>query len=187
MALRRGFMTEASALSHEVRAELGLGKFDRLDPRNLAESLDVPIWTLTSMSEEAAAIGHLISGEPEVFSAVTVFNGPRRTIVHNDGHVHVRQNSNLAHELSHALLHHPPTPALDDIGNRIWNQDIEDEAAALAGCLLMTAEAALATARNRWSVAEAATRFAISEQMANYRINKTGARKRVERAQAARR
>ena len=81
----------------------------------------------------------------------------------------------LAHELSHALLHHPPTPALDDIGNRIWNQDIEDEAAALAGwlagwlagCLLMTAEAALATARNRWSVAEAATRFGISEQMGN--------------------
>ena len=43
----------------------------------------------------------------------------------------------------------------------------------------MTAEAALATARNRWLVAEAATRFGISEQMANYRINKTGARKRV--------
>ena len=180
-------MTEATALSHEVRAGLGLGKFDRLDPRDLAESLDVPIWTLTSMSDESVNIGHLVSGEPEVFSAVTVFNGHRRTIVHNDGHLLVRQNSNLAHELSHALLHHPPTPALDDVGNRIWKQDIEDEAAALAGCLLMTAEAALATARNRWSVVEAATRFAISEQMVNYRINKTGARKRVERAQAARR
>ncbi len=76
---------------------------------------------------------------------------------------------------------------MDDIGNRIWNQDIEDEAAYLAGCLLMTPEVALATARGRWTVAEAAARFGISEQMVNFRINKTGARVRVRRAQAARR
>ena len=86
------------------------------------------------MSEEAANIGHLVSGEPEVFSAVTVFDGPRRTIVHNDG-ARTCSAEQQPHELSHALLHHPPTPALDDIGNRIWNQDVEDEAAALAGWL----------------------------------------------------
>jgi hypothetical protein len=187
MALRRGFQSEATALANATRVELELGPFDRLDPRELAESLEVPVWSLTSMRAEAPSIGHLIAVEPEVFSAVTVFAGPRRTIVHNDGHGIPRQNSNLAHELSHALLLHPPTAALDDIGNRIWNQDLEDEATWLAGCLLMTQEAALATARNRWSVAEAALRFEISEQMVNYRMNRTGARKRVERAQAARR
>ena len=187
MALRRGFMAEATAQAYDVRADLGVGKFERLDPRLLAEDLCVPVWSLTGMAAEGQYIGHLVTTEPEVFSAATVFDGPRRTIVHNDGHTDVRQNSNLAHELSHALLNHPPTPALDDIGNRIWNQDIEDEAAWLAGCLLMTPEAALATARNRWTVAEASERFAISPQMVNFRINKTGARVRVARELGARR
>ena len=185
--MRRGFMAEATALACQVRAELEIGKFAHLDPRTLAGSLGVPVWDLSGMLDQCPDVGYLLTTEPDVFSAVTVFAGPRRTIVHNDGHVPARQNSNLAHELSHALLHHPPTPALDDIGNRIWNQDIEDEAAYLAGCLLMTPEAALATARGRWTVAEAAARFGISEQMVNFRINKTGARVRVRRAQAARR
>jgi Zn-dependent peptidase ImmA (M78 family) len=184
MALRRGFMAEATTFAYEVRNELEIGKFDRLDPRELATSLEVPIWALSGMLEQSPAVGHLLAAEPEVFSAVTVFAGPRRTIVHNDGHTPPRQNSNLAHELSHALLHHPPTPAMDDIGNRIWNQDLEDEANYLAGCLLMTPEAALATVRDRWTVAEAAARFGISERMVNFRINRTGARIRVRRAQA---
>ena len=51
-----------------------------------------------------------------------------RTIVHNNGHAFVRQNSNIAHELSHGLRHHPPTPAIDNKGCRNWSQAIEDEA-----------------------------------------------------------
>lgn len=116
--MRRGFMAEATALACQVRAELEIGKFARLDPRTLADSLGVPIWALSALLDQCPDVGYLLTTEPEVFSAVTVFAGPRRTIVHNDGHVPARQNSNLAHELSHALLHHPPTPALDDIGNR---------------------------------------------------------------------
>jgi hypothetical protein len=184
MALRWGFKAEATALAAGVRAELALGPFDQLDPLVLASSLDIPVLCLSSMQTDAPAIGYLLTVEPEVFSAVTVFAGPRRRIVHNDGHAPARQNSNVCHELGHGLLHHPPTPALDDTGCRIWNQDIEDEATWLAGCLLMTPEAALATARGRWTISEAAGRFGISEQMVQYRINKTGANVRVRRASA---
>jgi Zn-dependent peptidase ImmA (M78 family) len=184
--VRRGFQSEATALAAATREELGVSPFERLNPRHLAHSLTVPVINLSDMQAEAPSIRHLLTVEPEVFSAVTVFAGPRRTIVHNDGHRVARQNSNLAHELGHALLQHPPTPALDDSGCRIWDQDIEDEATWLAGCLLMTPEAALATARGHWTVEEAAEHFGISEQMVNYRINKTGARVRVQRAQAAR-
>jgi Zn-dependent peptidase ImmA (M78 family) len=184
--LRRGFQAEATALAAQTREELGVGLFDRLNPRILAEWLSVPILDLSDMQQDAPAVEHLLTVEPEAFSAVTVFAGPRRTIVHNDGHGPARQNSNLAHELGHALLQHPPTPALDDNGCRIWDQSIEDEATWLAGCLLMTPQAALATARDRWRVAEAAERFGISEQVVNYRINKTGARIRVQRARSLR-
>ena len=182
MAYQRGFKTGAANLANEVRGDLGLGLFDRLDPRALAEDLAIPIIDLSSLVSEAPAVKHLLTVEPDVFSAVTVFDGPRRAIVHNDGHNPARQNSNIGHELSHGLLHHPPTPAMDDSGNRIWDQDIEDEAIWLAGCLLMTAQAALATARGSWTITESALRFGISEAMVRFRINATGATARVRRA-----
>ena len=182
MAYRWGFKKAAADLAAEVRTELELGPFDRLNPRALADWLAIPVIDLSSLEPEAPAVRHLLSVETGVFSAVTVFNGPKRAIVHNDGHSPVRQNSNVSHELSHGLLHHPPTPALDDSGCRIWNQDIEDEATWLAGCLLVPEQAALAIARGNWTPAEAARRFAVSEAMIRYRINGTGAAVRVRRA-----
>ncbi|MDX6584730.1 MAG: hypothetical protein QOI10_3914, partial [Solirubrobacterales bacterium] len=165
--------------------ELGLGPLDRLDPIALAELLAIPVITLGDLAHDRPGIRHLLEVEPDAFSAVTVFQGTRRTIVHNDGHSLARQNSNLGHEMSHGLLHHPPTPALDDSGCRVWDQDIEDEAGWLAGCLLVTEQAALATARGRWTLSEAAERFAVSVSMMRFRLNATGAVRRVQRAQAA--
>ena len=180
MAYRRGFKSEANATAHEIRDELGLGDLDRLDPIELAAHLLVPIQTLTELaarSEEATA--YLLAEEPSSFSAVTVFHGSRRLIVHNDAHHPYRQNSNIAHELSHALLFHEPMPALDNHGSRYWNQDIEDEANWLAGVLLMTEDATLYVVRRAWSMERIGEQFGISAQMATWRINSTGARKRV--------
>lgn len=182
MAYQRGFKTWAKQIAEDTRRELGLGPLDCLDPRKLADWLAIPVMDLSSLLESAPSVDHLLTKESSAFSAVTVFDGPRRAIVHNDGHAPVRQNSNLSHELSHGLLGHPPTPAMDDTGCRVWSQDIEDEATWLAGCLLVTEQAALAIARGRWSVDEAAARFGVSTAMISYRINATGARTRVQRA-----
>jgi Zn-dependent peptidase ImmA (M78 family) len=185
VAFRRGFKAEAAGIAADVRSELGVGVSGRLDPRGLAGLLGIPIIDLSSLEAEAPAVRHLLDTEPEVFSAVTVFAGRRRTIVHNDGHGAARQNSNICHELSHGLLQHPPTPALDNSGCRIWNQDTEDEAVWLGGCLLVPEQAALATARGRWTIAEAAGQLGVSEAMIRYRINATGAAVRVQRAALA--
>lgn len=182
MPYHRGFKSMANELAAVVRSDLGISPFDRLDPRALAESLAIPIIGLSNLENEAPAIRYLLDVEPNVFSALTVFAGSRRTIVHNDGHSQARQNSNICHELSHALLQHPRTPALDDSGCRIWNQDIEDEASWLAGCLLVSEPAALAIARGRWTTAEATRQFGVSEAMVRYRLNATGAVTRIQRA-----
>jgi hypothetical protein len=187
MALRRGFKTEATSIADEVRRELGCAPLDALDPRVLAAHLAIPIWPLSDLVGDHAAIGHLLNSEPELFSAVTVFAGPRRTIVHNDAHTGGRQNSNLAHELAHGLLHHPPTPALDDRGNRNWNQDVEDEATYLAGALLVTEAATIAIAQGRMTKLEAAVRLGVSQPMIQYRLNCTGAVMRVQRMRRPRR
>lgn len=183
---RYGFKTEAFNLATEVRAELGLGTLDRLDPRDLASHLGIPIWTLSEFVELEPLIGPLLTSESAAFSAVTVFSGTRRTIVHNDGHSNGRQNSNLAHELSHGLLHHPPTPALDNNGCREWNQAIEDEATWLAGELLVTREAAMAAARGQWAEHDAIADLGVSQELLRWRINVSGARTIVQRTQAAR-
>lgn len=83
----------------------------------------------------ADAIQFLTEVEPDAFSAMTVFDGSRRTIAHNDAHSAGCQASNIAHELAHGLLHHRPSAAPDDTGCRLWNQDIEDEEQWLAGNL----------------------------------------------------
>lgn len=185
MPLRRGFKTEANNLANEVRAELSLGPLDALDPHALAAHLDIPIVRLSDFVPEAPAVRHLLNVETSVFSAVTVFAGHRRTVVHNDAHALSRQHSNLAHELAHGLLLHPPTPALDNRGCRHWNQAIEDEAEWLAGALLVTETAAIEIARGRWTIAEAGSHFGVSRAMIQFRINKTGASQRVQRARAA--
>ncbi|MFF4630020.1 ImmA/IrrE family metallo-endopeptidase [Streptomyces griseorubiginosus] len=94
-------------------------------------------------------------------------------------------HSNITHEASHGLLHHRPTPALDDRGCRLWDQNIEDEAQFLSGALLVPEDATLAIARGRFTKPEAAARFGVSEKMIQYRLNVTGAVGRVDRARRA--
>ncbi len=56
--MRRGFMAEATALACQVRAELEIGMFAPLDPRALAGSLEVPVWTLSGMLEQSPDVGY---------------------------------------------------------------------------------------------------------------------------------
>ena len=131
---------------------------------------------------------YFLSVERNVFSALTVFDGHRRVVVHNDSHSEARQNSNLAHELAHGLLLHEPLPALDSItGCRDWNDINEQEADWLSGELLVTSDMALAVARGRLTKQQALQRLGVSADMLDWRINKTGALKRAERERMRRR
>jgi Zn-dependent peptidase ImmA (M78 family) len=116
------------------------------------------------------------------FSAVTVFLGFERTILHNDSHTRGRQSSDLAHELSHALLLHPATPPIDSRGCREWDPTLEDEAEWLSGALLISDEAALHIVRSRIPDDEAMPLYGVSRKMLQFRLNVTGARIRVARS-----
>ncbi|WP_053202668.1 ImmA/IrrE family metallo-endopeptidase [Jiangella muralis] len=192
MALRRGFKSEAEALAEEMRAELDLGNTKRLDPQILADHLEIPVWTLTDVSGRSSgsedgrsvkeAILELQSQSSDAFSAMTVFRGPERVIVHNDRHDTGRQASNITHELAHGLLLHPASAAIDDRGCRNWAGDVEDEASYLGGALLIPGKGARWIARVGMSVAEAASRFGCSADMVRWRLNVSGAQ-RIAKAQ----
>jgi len=128
------------------------------------------------------AAHYFLSTNRSEFSAVTVFRGIERTILHNDSHSLGRQASNLAHELSHALLLHPSTPPIDSRGCRDWDPVLEEEAEWLAGSLLISDEAALHIVRTEMSLDEAQAHYGVSKKMLQFRLNVTGARVRVARS-----
>jgi IrrE N-terminal-like domain len=180
--MRWGFKAQANRTARELRAELGLGPTDPLDPWKLAAVLEIPVIGLTDLAAAIPdAVRHFQQIEPGAFSAATVFAGTRRIIVHNDTHSSGRQASNVTHEVAHGVLLHEPIPALDEHGCRIWRDEVEDEAQWLAGVLLITEEAALAVARGNIPIDVAASRYGISEKMMQYRLNLTAAYRRAAR------
>lgn len=188
MACYRGFKAEAERLAKSMRQELGFDVYSRLDPYALASHLLVPVLSLRdlvgiSATDDAllSAVQVLENDETSALSAVTVFWGNRRTIVHNAAHSRGRQASNITHELSHGLLLHPPTPAVDHRGCRNWNEDFEDQADYLAGALLVPDKAAWGIVKRRLSFDNAAAEYGCSIEMVRWRVNITGAGKLLTR------
>lgn len=183
MAYRRGFKKHANGLAGEVRAELGLGALDPLDPLHLAEHLAIPVIPLSHLRADAPeAVPYFLSQDEGSFSGVTVFRGRRRAIVYNDAHAPGRQHSDITHELAHALLMHEPAPAFAGGGCRNWDPDAEDEANFLGAALLVTEEAALDVVRRGLDLRSAAATYGVTPKLMRWRINVTGARKRIERS-----
>lgn len=184
--MRRGFKTEANDIAREVRKELRLRLADPLDAFKLAEHLAIPVLPLSEFRQACpSAVRHFSIVETGAFSGLTVFRGPRRLIVYNDAHAPQRRASNVAHELAHALLMHPPTAALDHRGCRHWDGDMEEEANWLAGALLISDEAAISVVRRGLTLEGASATYGVSRPMMQFRLNVTGARKRVQRGRMA--
>lgn len=184
--MRRGFKTEASSLAQQIRNELGLKSIAPLDSRRLAAHVEIPLVGLSEFGHQIpAAVHHFSSVNTGEFSAVTVFDGTKRLIVYNDYHSKGRQANSITHEISHGLLHHPPTPAFNEIGCRGVDKDVEDEASWLAGVLLVSEEATLYIVRQGITLDQAAVEYGVSRQLVEWRIRMTGARTRINRAKGS--
>jgi Zn-dependent peptidase ImmA (M78 family) len=171
-------------MSEAVRAELGIRNIDRLRPHDLAEHLGIPVIQLGDLATAApegdtgrldSALGVLRSERSSSLSALTVFDGPRRLIIHNEQHSPGRQASDIGHELAHGLLLHDPAPPVDGRACRTWNGSIEDEANFLAGTLLVPGKAARWAAKRGMDATAVARHFGCSEQMARWRLGVSGA------------
>jgi len=181
---RRGFKTEVNGYAREFRADLGLSPHDSLCPWSLAEHLAIPVDPLSSYTSEIPeAVQYYASNDSKSFSAITICDGYRRRIIHNDSHNRRRQASNIAHELSHGILGHMPMPVLDSNGCRHFNREQEDEANWLGPALLISEEAALHIAKLGMSIDDASDLYGATKDVITMRLNVTGAKKRVARMQ----
>ncbi|WP_291846576.1 ImmA/IrrE family metallo-endopeptidase [Bradyrhizobium sp.] len=182
MALRRGFKAEANWWARSVREELGIAPHLPICPWKLAELLGFPVVALSEYEKIDPAVGYLAStnGRGE-FSAITLFSGTARLIIHNDSHALKRQAANIAHELAHGVLFHPPKPPFDVQGTRHYDPVIEEEANWLGPALLVSEEAANHIARMELTPAKASDVYKVSEQLMLMRLNVTGALIRASR------
>lgn len=180
MSLARGFKAYCERVVATVRGELYLDEREPINMHVLAKQLDIPVWSLAqflSFSGES----RFDSSVDEIYkkvSAMTIFEGTHRAIVFNEEHSPHRHRSNMAHELAHALLQHPPS----NRGLAPQQEKLhESEAAHLGGVLMLSALQARQIAVERLSTTDASERFHVSPEMLRYRLNVTGAMRLAQR------
>lgn len=178
--LIRGFKTKCENVSAEIRKKLDLDKSDPLSPEALAKYLGVYLLKPTeieNLSEQSRL--QLLSKDKNSWSAVTISYLGTDLIAYNPTHSPWRYSSDIMHELSHIILAHKPSQivilSLDSqIALRDYNQDLEEEATWLSGCLLLPREALLSIKKSGMSNKAACFKYSVSMDLLTFRMNKTG-------------
>lgn len=167
--MRRGFKEEAKRLALEVRAELGLGPLDRLDPRAVAAEYGIPIYTVSDLARASGTAQFEWFAGPgrKVLSAALVPCGTARFIVDNDLHAVARRMSSIAHEMAHILCEHRFSDVLITAdGCRAASREDEAQADWLGGERLIPYTAAVAAARAGWDDQQVAGAYGVSPRRA---------------------
>lgn len=183
---RRFNKAACKRLAAEVRAEVGLSAMDALDPWRLAQEYGISVVALSELPVADHVREHFADVRPEVFSGALVPLGQGVVIVENDAHADVRRRSTMGHELAHVLGEHKFGASLvNERGCRLADQVQEEEAAEIAGELLVPFDAAKLLARRRATNEEVALQFGVSVDLARWRMDATGARLIARRRAAA--
>ena len=186
--MRRGFKSWCERAAAEYREGLGVPMAAALDPRALAEHLNVRVVLPEDVPGVAPANLMRLRGTAgrASWSAVTISQDGVRLVILNSGHPGTRQANSLAHELAHIILNHTS----DDVQvsqegflfRSRFDKEQEDEADWLAGCLLVPREGLLrAYWRKRGSEAQA-RHFGVSQQLVDWRLRMTGVTRLTRRA-----
>ena len=179
MPFARGFKTRCENIAQSIRRDLGKRPSDPLAMAELAAYLGVRVITPPEIPDmSTVSLRALLCDEANDWSAVTI-SGPGSTVVIcNPKNSPARRSSDLAHEFAHLLLRHSPSTLMfapDGTWTlRSYDEQQEQEAAWLSGCLLLPRPALLRIARSKLSPTDAAARYGVSQQLLRYRLDITG-------------
>lgn len=181
--LRRGFKSWCEKASAGYRRDLGLLRHSALDPRVLAAHLGIEVFYPHQIPGlDSGALHQLVDNDPDSWSAVTLVVGTMTIIILNSSHPLTRQNSSLAHELSHIILRHSPTQAFFGPGGALmmkeYNSSQEAEADCLAGILLVPRDALLLLL-SQMDEPSLASHFGVSADLLRMRKNLTGVERQL--------
>ena len=179
MRFERGFKTRCENISESVRRDMGLRPSEPLPMEQLARYLDVRLLdprSIPGMSE--TALRTLLQDDTGDWSALTISENGAVAVIYNPQHSIRRRSSDLAHEFSHLILRHAPSTMMfapDGTWTlRSFNEQQEDEAGWLSGCLLLPRPAVYHIAKRVRDFERAASIYVVSKQLLRYRTNTTG-------------
>jgi hypothetical protein len=175
--VKRGFKAEAERLAARVRGELDLPSTARIDLAKLAAHIGVEVRDADTLVDRAALV-RLEQLQPGCFNAATFHlpDGRIVAVINPVASSSARQNSDLAHELSHLLLKHE-VRQVHQIGSYTFfdcDPEQEGEANWLAGCLLLPRPLLLDAVRKGVTAEQLAEREGVSVRMAQFRLNASG-------------
>jgi uncharacterized protein DUF955 len=178
-ALERGFKSWAERAALTLRRELGLTAEAPVDPRRLAEHLEVKIWTPHDVQDLPPACRHqLLHEDPWGWSAVSQFGDGHGIIIYNPRHSKARQTSDIMHELAHFILDHKQgTMIMSHDGSmvmRSYDRKQEDEANWLAWSLLLPREALIRAKKRGLTNLQIAEQYGVSEVLVTFRLQMSG-------------
>jgi hypothetical protein len=183
---RRGFKTWSEQTALRARQKLKLSPASPMDPLRLAELLGVFVLQPDDLPDLGAEVRlRLASDHRDCWSAITVSEGSCHLIVINSSHAKTRLNSSLAHEIAHIILGHEPSMmfmnSTSKMALRTYNEEQEEEANWLGGCLLLPREALIAIRRGGRSDDDACAEYGVSPAMLRFRYNVTGVETQLQR------
>lgn len=177
---RYGFKADAERRAVNYREELKISKFDPLDAFDLADHLEIPIYSVDEfegqISEEQ--LNHL--RDTNRFSAMWLPNADgEKIIVHNNYHSAKRQQSNLMHELAHIILGHEISEEAArlcfEFGLHYFNKEQELEAKFFGSCLQIS-KPGLLWATKQKTIEQISDYYNASVEMVQFRMNSLGIR-----------
>ena len=184
MPFARGFKTRCENIAQSIRLDLGRRPGDPLPVSELATYLGARVITpsdVPGMSESSMRV--LLGEQSNDWSALTISSPGSTFVIYNPTNSRGRRSSDIAHELAHLLLRHSPSTLMfapDGTWTlRSYNDQQEEEAAWLSGCLLLPRPALLLIARSRLSPSKAAIRYGVSQKLLQYRRDITGITRQV--------
>ena len=192
MTFARGFKTRCENIAQSIRTDLALDPTDPLSVDDLADYLGAQIITphdVPGMPGKALRV--LLEDDADDWSALTISGHSSALIIHNPTHSAGRRSSNIAHELAHILLRHSPSVLMfapdGTWALRTYDEQQEEEATWLSGCLLLPRPALLLIAEANLDIREATARYEVSERLLRYRRDITGVERQLRRRHAANR
>jgi uncharacterized protein DUF955 len=189
--LPRGFKTWTERLSAGIRRDLGLTGTAPLPAKQLAEYLDVRLWTPHDVQDlPSEVLDQLLRHDPEGWSAVTEEIGDDVIVIYNPTHSIGRQSSDIAHELAHVLLDHEPgriiMSADGNVVLRSYDAKQEEEANWLAWTLLLPRVALVAARRDQKTIQEIGHEYGVSTTLVTFRLRKCGVDTQIHASRALR-
>lgn len=184
----RGFKSWAERTAGNIRRELGLSQFERLDPFALATLLDIAICTPHDIQGiPNDVLDQLIVRDPWGWSAVSFMQPEGKTIIiYNPRKSAGRQSSDIGHEVAHIIQEHKPGMIMLShdgmMAMRTFNQKQEDEANWLAWSLLLPREALVKAMREGLTKEQIAERYGVTDRLVTFRMGVTGVGLQMKRA-----